>query len=53
MASHHKSIFALHGIPEVVLLDKSLQFFSSKLAKFAQEYGFTHEGRMPELARLA
>ncbi|XP_041352736.1 uncharacterized protein K02A2.6-like [Gigantopelta aegis] len=40
---HCKSIFARHGIPEVVQSDNGPQFASQKFSRFATEYGFTHE----------
>ena len=40
---HTRSIFAWHGIPEMVILtDNGLQFACDTYAKFAHEYGFNH-----------
>ena len=39
---HTKSIFARHGIPEVVVLDNGPQYASSAYKTFAREYGFVH-----------
>ena len=39
---HLKSVFARHGIPDQLLSDNGPQFSASSLAKFAEEYGFTH-----------
>ena len=41
--AHCKSIFARHGIPEVVQSDNGPQFASHKFARFATDYGFTQE----------
>ena len=40
--THCKSIFARHGIPEVITSDNGPQFSAQKFAKFATMYGFTH-----------
>ena len=37
-----KSIFARHGIPEVVVSDNGSQFTSATFAEFAQSYAFAH-----------
>ena len=39
---HLKSMFARHGIPELLLSDNGPQFSSSVFAKFAEGYSFTH-----------
>jgi transposase InsO family protein len=39
---HMKSIFARHGIPELVLSDNSPQFSAESYAQFAKEYNFKH-----------
>lgn len=39
---HFKSIFARHGIPDVVRWDNRPQFASEHFRKFAQEWGFSH-----------
>ena len=39
---HLKSMFARHGIPELLKSDNGPQFASSVFAKFAEEYSFTH-----------
>ncbi|XP_041350801.1 uncharacterized protein K02A2.6-like [Gigantopelta aegis] len=44
---HCKSIFARHGIPEVVQSDNGPQFATQKFSRFATEYGFTHEASSP------
>ena len=44
---HTSSIFARHGIPEVVVSDNSPQFSSELYAKFAQQYGFEHVTSSP------
>ena len=37
---HTKSIFARHGIPEVVITDNGPQYTSEQFAEFAKEYQF-------------
>lgn len=39
--AHFKSIFARHGIPEVVRTDNGLQFASEPFRKFAQDWIFS------------
>ena len=41
------SIFARHGIPEVVVSDNGPQFSAEAYAKFAQTYGFEHVTSSP------
>ena len=45
--SHTKSIFARHGIPEVVYSDNGPQFSSDAYKLFALEYQFTHTTSSP------
>lgn len=45
--NHTKSIFARHGIPEVVVSDNGLQFASATYTQFSQEYGFSHVTSSP------
>ncbi|KAK3748633.1 hypothetical protein RRG08_053013 [Elysia crispata] len=42
-----KSIFATHGIPEVVMSDNGPQFASAEFQKFTREFGFTHTTSSP------
>nr|KAG5700576.1 hypothetical protein BaRGS_015372 [Batillaria attramentaria] len=42
-----KSIFAIHGIPEVVVSDNAPNFASAEFADFAKSYGFTHTTSSP------
>ena len=42
-----KSIFATHGIPEVVMSDNGPQFASAEFQKFTNEFGFTHTTSSP------
>ena len=39
---HTKSIFARHGVPEIVISDNGPQYSSDPFAKFAQEFQFEH-----------
>ncbi len=39
---HTRSIFARHGIPEIVVSDNGPQFSADSYANFAQQYGFEH-----------
>ena len=39
---HTRSVFARHGIPEVVVSDGGPQFSAELYEQFAQEYGFEH-----------
>ncbi|XP_041372842.1 uncharacterized protein K02A2.6-like [Gigantopelta aegis] len=50
--SHCKSIFARHGIPEVVHQDNGPQFSSNKFTRFATDYGFTHETSSPHYPQV-
>ncbi|XP_064483051.1 uncharacterized protein K02A2.6-like [Ornithodoros turicata] len=50
IVNHCKSIFARHGIPEVVISDNGPQFSqssSSPFARFSTEYGFRHVTSSP------
>ncbi len=40
--NHLKSLFARHGIPEVVMSDNGPQFASSTFQEFADQYRFSH-----------
>ena len=40
--SHTSSIFARHGIPEVIISDNGPQFASESYSRFAKDYGFLH-----------
>ena len=42
-----KSIFSVHGIPDVVISDNGPQFSSADFKAFANEYGFTHTTSSP------
>lgn len=42
-----KSIFARHGIPEIVVTDNGPQFVSAEFAAFAASYGFHHVTSSP------
>jgi transposase InsO family protein len=45
--THLKSIFARHGIPELVTSDNGPQYASATFKAFAQAYGFTHATSSP------
>ena len=52
--THIKSIFARHGIPEVVISDNGPQFlplFTSAFGKFAEEWNFQHVTSSPKYAQ--
>ena len=40
--THMKSIFARHGIPEIVISDNGPQFTSKEFAEFAAKWEFSH-----------
>ena len=42
-----KSIFARHGIPEVIRSDNGPQYASQDFARFAESYGFLHQTSSP------
>jgi transposase InsO family protein len=42
-----KSIFALHGIPDIVMSDNGPQYSSETFRNFTSEYGFTHVTSSP------
>ena len=44
---HLKSIFARHGIPQVVVSDNGPQYASSLFKDFANQYGFHHNTNSP------
>jgi len=48
---HTKSIFARHGIPEVVNPDNGPQFSSDAYARFADDYQFKHITSSPYYPR--
>jgi len=48
---HTKSIFARHGIPEVVISDNGPQFSSDAYARFADDYQFKHITSSPYYPR--
>lgn len=43
-----KAIFAIHGIPEVLVSDNAQQFLSYLFKAFAREYDFTHVTSSPK-----
>ena len=45
--NHTRSIFARHGIPEIVVSDNGPQFSADLYATFAREYGFEHVPSSP------
>lgn len=47
MIRHTKSIFARHGIPELVISDNGPQYASDAYEQFSKEYQFQHETSSP------
>lgn len=47
VVEHFKSIFARHGIPEVVRSDNGPQFASEPFRKFARDWNFSHVTSSP------
>lgn len=45
--SHTKSIFARHGIPQIVISDNGPQFSSEAFVQFSANYGFLHRTSSP------
>ena len=46
--AHLKSIFARHGIPQVVRSDNGPQYSADEFADFAKEHGFSHVPSSPK-----
>ena len=46
-----KSIFARHGIPEVLMSDSGLQYSSAIFSKFAKDYNFQRVTSSPKFPR--
>ena len=46
-----KSVFARHGVPEVLISDNGPQYSSAEFAEFARSYGFTHVTSSPKYPR--
>ena len=42
-----KEIFAVHGIPDILLSDNGPQYMSHEFAEFSSQYGFTHTTSSP------
>jgi transposase InsO family protein len=47
VVTHLKSIFARHGIPEILVSDNGPQYSSRDFAEFAKEYEFRHVTTSP------
>jgi hypothetical protein len=45
--NHIKSMFGIHGIPDIVVTDNGPQFSSAEFRKFAKDYGFVHTTSSP------
>ena len=46
-----KSVFARHGVPEVLISDNGPQYSSAEFAEFTRSYGFTHVTSSPKYPR--
>ena len=46
--THLKSIFARHGIPQVVVSENGPQYSAAAFSEFSKEYGFTHYTSSPK-----
>ena len=44
-----KSIFARHGIPDILRFDNGPQFVSKEFDEFSKEYSFTHVTSSPKM----
>ena len=51
VVEHFKSIFARHGIPDVVRSDNGPQFKSEYFRKFVREWGFSHVTSSPHFPK--
>ena len=49
--THLKSIFARHGIPEIVISDNGPQYLSEMFTQFSKQYGFRHVTSSPRYAQ--
>ena len=50
--SHLKSIFARHGIPEIVVSDNGPEYSSVKFKNFAAEWEFDHNRSSPNYPKV-
>ena len=48
VVNHLKSIFARHGIPQVIISDNGPQYSAAVFSKFAEDYGFVHMTSSPK-----
>ena len=46
--THLKSVFACHGIPQVLISDNGPQYSAGAFEKYAKEYGFQHQTSSPK-----
>ena len=46
--THLKSVFACHGIPQVLMSDNGPQYSAEAFEKFAKRYGFQHQTSSPK-----
>ena len=47
VVNHARSIFARHGIPDVVRSDNGPQYNATKYKQFAQDWNFEHQKSSP------
>ena len=51
VVNHLKSIFARHGIPQVIISDNGPQYYVAVFSEFAEDYGFVHMTSSPKYSQ--